>query len=155
MQEDKCVFIGVRVIAGQEYNVAAIIRTRLELMEKDKRKYYNVPSIVVPPNVQGQVYLETPHSYVAIDLSTGIKQYRGLMMGKVPLTELMKMIKREIKVQINDVVEIITEPFRGFKAKVVDVDERNNTVKLLLFDTATNIPVTLPIKSVRVIEEKK
>ncbi|MFP3238562.1 MAG: transcription elongation factor Spt5 [Caldivirga sp.] len=154
MQEE-CSFIGIRVVSGQEYNVAAIIRTRLELMDKEKKKYYKVASIVVPPNIQGQVYLETQHSYVAVDLSAGIKQYRGLMMGKAPLSELMKMIKREVKVQVNDVVEIITEPFRGFKARVIDVDERNNTVKLLLFDTATNIPVTLPIKSVRVIEGRK
>ncbi|MFP3157156.1 MAG: transcription elongation factor Spt5 [Caldivirga sp.] len=154
MQEE-CSFIGIRVVSGQEYNVAAIIRTRLELMDKEKKKYYKVASIVVPPNIQGQVYLETQHSYVAVDLSAGIKQYRGLMMGKALLSELMKMIKREVKVQVNDVVEIITEPFRGFKARVIDVDERNNTVKLLLFDTATNIPVTLPIKSVRVIEGRK
>lgn len=153
--QDECVFTGIRVVTGQEYNVATIIKTRLELMDKDKRKYYNVYSIVVPPNIQGQVYLETPHSYVAADLSANIKQYRGLIMGKIPLSELMKTIKREVKVQVNDVVEIITEPFRGFKARVVDVDEKNNTVKLLLFDTATNIPITLSIKSVRVIEQKK
>ncbi|MFP3281854.1 MAG: hypothetical protein RXR39_02575, partial [Caldivirga sp.] len=59
--QGECSFIGIRVVSGQEYNVAAIIRTRLELMDKDKKKYYNVASIVVPPNVQGQVYLETQH----------------------------------------------------------------------------------------------
>lgn len=154
MSSEDCVFVGIRVVAGQEYNVASILKTRLDLMDNVRRKYYNVASIVVPPNVQGQVYLETQHPYVAVDLSSGIKQYRGLMPGRVQLDELMKLIKREVKVKVNDVVEIISEPFRGFRARVVDVDERSGTVKLVLFDTATNIPVTLPIKSIRVIEEK-
>jgi hypothetical protein len=38
--QGECSFIGIRVVSGQEYNVAAIIRTRLELMDKDKKKYY-------------------------------------------------------------------------------------------------------------------
>ena len=153
---EECRFVGIRVVAGQEYNVAVIIKSRVELMSPDKRKYYNVASIVVPHLVQGQVYLETPYPYVASDLASGIKQYRGLMMGVVAtIDEILRMIRREVKVKEGDIVEIITEPFRGFRARVVAVDEKNGTVRLVLLDTPANIPVNLSIKSIRLIESGK
>ena len=84
------------------------------------------------------------------------KRPRSTRAEEIPIDQLENfLIPRPVieGVDINDIVEVITGPFKGSRARIIDINigKEEVTVELLAMDL--QIPVTLSGESIRVIEK--
>jgi transcriptional antiterminator NusG len=68
---------------------------------------------------------------------------------------MLEPITADIKIEKNDIVEIISEPFKNEKAKVVRVDKAKNECVVSLLGAAVPIPVTVKLDNIRVIRREE
>ena len=59
-----------------------------------------------------------------------------------------------MNVQRNDIVEIISGPFKREKAKITRIDQQKEEVIVELLETAVPIPITLKMDAVKVIRRE-
>ncbi len=95
--------------------------------------------------------------YEIQDLATGIKHYRGGMVrgGVMSVDDIVSSLAKPVEINVGDVVEIIVEPFKGYRGKVVDIDRQRGQVYLELLDSSSTMPIIVNIKGVRKIESKQ
>ncbi|WP_069807384.1 transcription elongation factor Spt5 [Vulcanisaeta thermophila] len=146
-----CRIYALRAVGGQEYNVAFMLKTRIEARGLDKVR---VSSIVVLPTLKGFVFVEGSMPYEIQDLATGIKHYRGMVRGVINPDDVVSTLSKPVEINVGDVVEVIAEPFRGYRARVVGIDRQKGQVQLQLLDSSSNMPILVSIKGVRKIESK-
>jgi len=60
----------------------------------------------------------------------------------------------QINIKKNDIVEIISGPFKREKAKVSRIDKQKEEVIVELLEAAVPIPMTLKLDSVKVIRRE-
>ena len=56
-----------------------------------------------------------------------------------------------VSIEQDDIVEILTEPFKKEKAKVLRIDKQKREVVVSLLGAVVQIPVTIKIENVKVI----
>ena len=146
-EERRCRLVAIRAVGGQEYNVASLLKSRVE--SKDST---NVTSIVVLPNFKGFVFVEGAPPYEVQNLAYGIKHFRGLVRGYVDAGEIVRILTRTVEVNVGDLVEVM---FGGFKyrGRVVDIDRQSNKVRVELTDAPNPMPVWVSIKYVRKVQQ--
>ncbi len=139
----------VRTTLGREYAVVENIATAT-------RKFgYKIYSAFVPKDVKGYVFVEAPSSSDVREAVTGIHNARGVVDKPVTIDEVANSIESkqvEVKLKKGDLVEIVSDPFRGEKAKVIRVDEVKREVTVEMIEAAIPIPTTLPVETVRIIK---
>ncbi|MEM2227811.1 MAG: transcription elongation factor Spt5, partial [Candidatus Bathyarchaeia archaeon] len=90
------------------------------------------------------------------DVVSGVKHAKGRVKGEIPLTELDKflILKPAIEeLNVNDIVEVISGPFKGLKAKVTNVDKSKGEVTIeLLEEGFTILPITVHADYVKLLE---
>ncbi len=69
--------------------------------------------------------------------------------------QMLEPVAADIKIEKNDIIEIISEPFKNEKAKVVRVDKPKNECVVSLLGAAVPIPVTVKLDNVRVIRREE
>ena len=145
-------FYAVRAIAGQEYNVALIVKKRIEALKLP------IKSILVIDELKGFVFIEAD-SYIHVDKAiAGIKYVKGRIPGILKYEELEKyIISKPVieEIEENDVVEVIGGPFRGLRGKVTHINKVKKEVTLELFDVAYPLPVTIDAEYLHIIEKAK
>jgi len=146
-----CRVYAIRAVGGQEYGVAFMLKARAENRGLDKVR---ISAIVVLPELKGFVFVEGTMPYEIQDLATGIKHYRGMVRGVMSSDELLRSLVKPVEVNVGDVVEIIVEPFRGYRGRVVDIDKQKGQVYLELLDSSSTMPIIVNIKGIRKIEGK-
>lgn len=145
-------YYAIRTVAGQELNVALLIENRVKVSNLDVR------SIIVPPAVKGYVILEAPGLHVVYEAIREIKHVKGQAPGKIDISDVESMLlpKPVIKdLKVNDIVEIISGPFKGFKAKVVRIEYSKNEVVLNILESEYPLQITTPGDYVRLIRRSK
>ncbi|GAB6945938.1 transcription elongation factor Spt5 [Vulcanisaeta sp. JCM 16161] len=147
-----CRVYALRAVGNQEYNVAFMLKARAEHKGLDKVK---ITAIVVLPALKGFVFVEGSMPYEIQDLATGIKHYRGMVRGVMSVDEIVNSLAKPVEINVGDVVEIIVEPFKGYRGKVVDIDRQRGQVYLELLDSSSTMPIIVNIKGVRKIEGKQ
>ena len=80
-----------------------------------------------------------------------VQHLRGVVEGKGGITfdEAKRFLKPEpiiSSIQKGSIVELISGPFKGERAKVVRIDESREEVVLELIEAAVPIPVTVLLK---------
>lgn len=119
-----------------------------------KRKKLKVYSILHPHGLRGYVYIEAESYDDAYESTYGVPYSKGLLKGTITYKEISASIeesKQEISIKKKDVVEIISGPFKREQARVIRIDNAKNEVIVELLESATGIPITLPIDAVKVI----
>jgi len=145
-------YYAIRTVAGQELNVALLIENRVKVNKLDVR------SIIVPPAVKGYVILEAPGLHVVYEAIREIKHVKGQAPGKVDVADVESMLlpRPVIKdLKVDDIVEIISGPFKGFKAKVVRIEYSKNEVVLNILESDYQLQITTPGDYVRLIRRSK
>lgn len=142
----------IRTTVGQERIVADLLRSKQTKAEQE------IHSIVVVDNLRGYILVEAPNEAEVRKLIYNVPHLKGLVQGGVDLTEVGHFFEeKSLTVDINkgDLVELISGPFKGEKAKVVRVDESKDKITLELVEATVPIPVTMDAASIRVITQKK
>lgn len=142
----------VRTTAGQEKNVANLIAVRAGSNELP------VKSILVPEMLKGYVFVEAEGPHYVEEAIAGIKHVRSRVPGIVSFSEVERyiVVKPVIEeLDIDDMVEIVSGPFKGMRAKITRIDKTKNEVTLELLEATFTLPITVHADYVKVVEKAK
>ncbi len=142
----------IRVTTGQEKIVSGI------LAKKAKKENLEIYSVMNVENVKGYLFIEGKDENSVVKLIQRVRHVKGLLKRAIELEELNKLIdtSEEEKSEINngDIIEMISGPFKGEKAKVVKVDQQKEEITVELIEVAVPIPVTVKGKMVKLFQRK-
>lgn len=122
--------------------------------DKVNKKSIGIYAIARPHGLRGYIFLESPDRKHAEDAIFNLPYVKGIIGETVKYNEIKQMLEpvaSEIKIEKNDIIEIISEPFKNEKAKVVRVDKAKNECVVSLLGAAVPIPVTVKLDNIRVI----
>ena len=127
-----------------------------------KKRNLAVYSLTHPHGMKGYIFIEAEDMENVEKAYHGVPYARGLLKHPVAYQEIEHMLeqaKTQMNIQINDIVEIISGPFKKEKAKITRIDKQKEEIVVELLEAAVPIPITVKIDSVKVIrregEEKK
>lgn len=155
MSEDKVSLtsvFAVRTTAGQEKNVANLITIRAESAKLP------IKSILVPEMLKGYIFVEAEGPHFVEEAIAGIKHIRSRVPGIVSFSEVERYIViRPVieELDVNDVVEVISGPFKGMRAKITRIDKTKSEVVLELLEATFTLPITVHADYVKVVEKSK
>lgn len=114
-----------------------------------------VKAILVPETLRGYVFIETTEFRDVEIAISGVPHVRGRVGGKVSINEIDKFLAPPPAaegISEDDVVEIISGPFKGERAKVVRVDAGKEELILELLDSPYTIPVRVHADFAKIVE---
>jgi len=123
-----------------------------------KKKGLNVYSVFHPHGMRGYIFVEAETKDDAQKSYQGVPYAKGLLRAPVNYQEVEHMLeqaKAQINIQNRDIVEIISGPFKGEKARVTRIEEQKEEIILELLESAVPIPITVKLDSVKVIRRDK
>ena len=142
----------VKVTTNKEDKALGMIADRI------KKKGLGVYAVARPHGLRGYVFLESPEKDLAEDAVFNLPYVKGIIGKTVTYDEIKQMLEpvaADIKIEKNDIVEIISEPFKNEKAKVVRVDKARGECVVSLLGAAVPIPVTVRLDNIRVIRREE
>ena len=128
------------------------------IADKVKKKKIDIYAIARPHGLRGYIFLESPDHKHAEDAVFNLPYVKGIIGETVTYDKVKQMLEpvaADIKIEKNDIIEIISEPFKNEKAKVVRVDKAKNECIVLLLGAAVPIPVTVKLDNIRVIRREE
>lgn len=142
----------VRTTAGQEKNVANLIAARI------KSAKLPVKAILVPEVLKGYLFVEAEGPHFVEEAIAGIKHVRSRVPGIVDFSEVERyiVVKPVIEeLDVDDMVEIISGPFKSMRAKISRIDKTKSEVVLELLEATFTLPITVHADYVKVVEKAK
>ncbi len=150
-REFESVIFAVKVTTNKEDKALEMIA------DKVKKKKIGIYAIARPHGLRGYMFLEAPDRDHAEEAVFNLPYVKGIIGKTVTYEEIKQMLEpvaSDIKIEKNDVVEIISEPFKNEKAKVVRVDKAKNECVVSLLGAAVPIPVTVKLDNIRIIRRE-
>jgi transcriptional antiterminator NusG len=142
----------IRVTSGQEKILSEI------LTKKSRAEKLDIFSLVYVDAVKGYLFVEANEENSVVKLIQKVKHVKGFLKKPVTLEEIGKLIKTTEKpllvVEIGDIVEMSSGPFKGERARVTYLDEAKDEVTVELLEVAVPIPVTVKSKMVKLFRKK-
>jgi transcription termination/antitermination protein NusG len=148
MEAEETQIFALRTTANREDQVVDFISSNVQ------KKKLAVYSLVRPHGMRGYIFIEAADRASAEEAYIGVPYAKGLLGKTVQYVEIEPMIeqtKATVNIQRNDIVEIISGPFKRENAKIVRVDLQKEEVIVELLETAIPIPLTLKLDAVKVI----
>lgn len=131
----------------------------LEMIEeKARKKELNVYSLARPHGLRGYIFLEADERETAEEAAYNLPYVKGIIGKTISYEEIKNMLEptvAEINIEKGDIVEIISEPFKKEKAKVIRIDKQKEEAIVSLLGAAVPIPVTVKLDNLRVIRREK
>jgi transcriptional antiterminator NusG len=141
----------IRTIVGREEVVLE------SLYNRAIKNSIPVKAIMHPQEIKGYVFVEGDLENVK-ELIKGVVNVRGLITTPVNISELEKFLKpKESKIEVNlgDIIEVISGPFKDTRGKVTRIDTIKREVTIEPLEVSVPIPITIPIEFVKIVEKKK
>ena len=142
----------IKVTTNKEDRAVEMISSRAE------KKALNVLSIARPHGLRGYVILEALDRDTAEEAAFNLPYVKGIIGKTVSYDEIRNMIEpkaEDYKIEVDDIVEMIGQTFKGEKAKVVRIDKQKGEVVVSLLGATVPIPVTVKIDNVKVIRREE
>ena len=139
----------IKVTTNKEEKAAEMIRDRAV------KKNLNIFSVARPHGMRGYIILEASDRDSAEEAAFNLPYVKGIIGKTVNYEEIKNMLEpkvEDINIQVGDIVEMISEPFKNEKAKVTRVDKAKGEVVVSLLGASVPIPVTVKIDNVKVIK---
>ena len=150
-EEEGSVIFVVKVTTNKEDKALDMIA------DKIKKKNINVYAIARPHGLRGYILLEAPDRENAEEAVFNLPYVKGIIPKVISYEEVKPMLEpvtADIKIEKNDIVEMIAEPFKKEKAKVVRIDKAKGEVVVSLLGAVVPIPVTVKLDNIRVIRRE-
>ena len=122
-----------------------------------KRKKLELYTVIRPHGMRGYIFLEAGSRSDAEQSAFNVPYARGILPNIIEYKEIehmLEQVKHEMNIQKNDIVEIISGPFKRENAKVTRIDKQKEEVVLELLESAVPIPITVKMDSVKVIRRE-
>ena len=126
--------------------------------DKVNKKKVGIYAIARPHGLRGYIFLESPDHKQAEDAVFNLPYVKGIIGETVAYEKVKQMLEpvaADVKIEKNDIIEIISEPFKNEKAKVVRVDKAKNECVVSLLGATVPIPVTVKLDNIRVIRREE
>lgn len=149
-KEESQIYI-VRVTAGREAQLTARLHARL-LTENE-----GVYAIMRPEQIKGYIFVEGNTREAVVQAIYGLRHAKGVIENPIAfddVTHFFEPAAKKMVIDKNDIIELISGPYRGEKARVRRVDKAKEKVVVELLEAAVPIPITVSLDSVRVIDRK-
>ncbi len=128
------------------------------ISERAEKKNIKVYSVSRPHGLRGYILLEAEDRDSAEEAVFNLPYVKGIIGKTLSYEEIENMIKpsvEAISIQEGDLVEIIAEPFKKEKAKVLRIDKQKEEVVISLLGAVVPLPVTVKIDNVKVIRREE
>ncbi len=149
--ENAAVYI-VKTTVNQERSVAGLLA---QVAKKDR---FDIRAILVPDELKGYVLVEAavpeevdqavqkvPHARVMIKGESSFAEVEHFLSPKPTVTGITE----------GSIIELITGPFKGEKARVKHVDEVHDEITMELFESVVPIPITVRGDNVRILKKEE
>jgi len=138
----------IKVTTNKEERVVDLIASQI------LKKKLNVYALARPKGLRGYILLESANRDSAEDACFNLPYVKGIIGKTVAYEEVKNMIEPKITVvniEKDDIVEILSDPFKKEKAKVIRIDKQKGEVVVGLLGAVVQIPVTIKLENVKVI----
>lgn len=145
----------LKTTVNQEQAVANMVESAIKEIEK---REHGLRAILVPEELRGYVLIEAAFPEVIEQIVQSIPHARGLIKGEMELEEIEHFLTPKPSVTgiiEGSIIEIISGPFKGERARVKKVDEAHEEITIELFEAMVPIPVTVRGDSVRVLSKEE
>ena len=139
---------GLKTTANREDQVMDFVVSNVQ------KKKLEVFAVIRPHGMRGYIFLEAEDKTAAEQAAFNVPYARGVLPKSIDYEEIehmLEQVKREISIKQNDIVEIVSGPFKTEKAKVTRIDKTKEEVVVELLEAAVPIPITVKMDSVKVI----
>jgi transcription termination/antitermination protein NusG len=142
--------LAIKTSRGYEREVADTLHARTD------EKADVVFALLVPSALRGYVFAEGMSFEGVREMLKGIRKARGLVDGETTLKEVEPLLVPKITVEgfvEGAIVELISGPFKGEKARVKKIDQAKEEITVELIEAVVPIPVTVRGDHVRMLEK--
>lgn len=141
----------VKVTTNKEERVLDMIS------ERAQKKGLNVFSVLRPHGLRGYVLMEAEDRESAEEAAFDLPYVKGIIGKTINYDEIKNMVEPSattISIKEGDIVEMISEPFKKEKAKVIRIDKQKDEVVVSLLGAVVPLPVTVRLDNVKVIRRE-
>jgi transcription termination/antitermination protein NusG len=127
------------------------------ISEKAAKKGLDVYSVAKPHGWRGYILLEAENKDSAEEAVFNLPYINGIIGKTIPYEEIQNAMEPSvttITIKEGDIVELISEPFKKEKAKVIRIDKQKEEVVVSLLGAVVPLPVTVKIDNVKVIRRE-
>ena len=142
----------IKVTTNKEENAVDMIAERIE------KKNLNVYSVSRPHGLRGYILLEAENRESAEEAVFNLPYVKGIIGRTIGYEEIKNMVESSVEtisIKEGDIVEIISEPFKKEKAKVIRIDKQREEVVVSLLGAVVPLPVKIKLDNVKVIRRDK
>ncbi|VVB83657.1 Transcription elongation factor Spt5 [uncultured archaeon] len=142
----------VKVTTNKEERVLDMIA------ERAQKKNLNVFAVLRPHGLRGYVLLEAEDRESAEESAFDLPYVKGIIGKTINYDEIKNMIEPSattISIKEGDIVEMIAEPFKKEKAKVLRIDKQKEEVVVVLLGAVVPLSVTVKLDNVKVIRREE
>ncbi len=143
---------GLRTAANREDQVVDYLISKLQ-----KKPDSGILSVIRPHGMRGYIFIEVTSKNEAEETLQGVPYARGLLPQEIPYPEIehmLEQVKVEMNIRKNDIVEIISGPFKRENAKVIRINKPKEEIVVELLEAAVPIPITVKMDAVKVIRRE-
>ena len=141
----------IKVTTNKEERAVDMIADRVE--KKDLR----VHSVSRPNGLRGYILLEAEDRDSAEEAVFNLPYVKGIIGKTIGYEEIKNMVEpsaTSVKIKDGDIVEILSDPFKKEKAKVIRIDKQKEEVVVSLLGAVVPLPVTIKLDNVKVIRRE-
>ncbi len=149
-QKDKMIFI-IKVTTNKEEKAVDMIADRIE------KRNIDVYSVSRPHGLRGYILLEAEDRETAEEAVFNLPYVKGIIGRTIGYKEIKNMVEPSattISIKQGDIVEMLLEPFKKEKAKVLRIDKQKEEVVVSLLGAVVPLPVTVKLDNVKVIRRE-
>ena len=140
-----------RVTAGQEKVVLDMLTKKVK---KESLKIYSVAHF---EDLKGYLVVEGEDEVSVRQAGLRIPHIKGVLDRPMELKDIEGMIAAAkpavLSVSKGDLVELVSGPFKGEKARVIKIDTNKDEVTVELSEVAVPIPVTIKANTIKVFQK--
>jgi len=142
---------GLRTAANREDQVVDYLISKLQ------KRPEGILAVIRPHGLRGYIFIETITAADAEQTLQGVPYARGLLPQEIPYAEIehmLEQVKTEMNIRKNDIVELISGPFKRENAKVMRINKQKEEIVVELLESAVPIPITVKMDAVKVIRRE-
>ncbi len=143
-------FFVVKVTSGQERIAANMLQNKASKVDLP------IFAIMVMEGMRGYIIIEAEDELAVRQFITREHNVKGMLNKPLVDEEVNKLIqvkKFAQDIEKGDTVEFTSGPFKGYKAKVLKVDDLKSDITVELQDVVVPIPITTKMNTAKVIQK--
>jgi len=147
-EKPKTHIFALRTTANREDQVLDFLSANVQ------KKGLEVYAVIRPHGMRGYIFVEAVDRINAEQAAFNVPYARGLLPKEIDYKEIehmLEQVRRDVNIKKNDIVEIISGPFKREQARITRIDQAKEEVVVELLEAAVPIPITVKMDSVKVI----